>query len=67
MMDIKVNPETMKRISKEEARDKYGVVINQPGDNNIYWLIETDNDIKVVDDTDSIRYYMAKENENERN
>ena len=59
--------QTMKRISKEEARDKYGVVINQPGDNNIYWLIETDNDIKVVDDTDSIRYYMAKENENERN
>ena len=41
--------QTMKRISKEEARDKYGVVINQPGDNNIYWLIETDKDIKVVD------------------
>ena len=59
--------QTMKRINKELARDKYGVVINQPGDNNIYWLIETDKDIKVVDDTDSIRYYMAKENENERN
>ena len=52
--------QTMKRISKELARDKYGVVINQPGDNNIYWLIETDKDIKVVDDTDSIRYYKEK-------
>ena len=55
-----------KLITKELARDKYGVVINQPGDNNIYWLIETDKDIKVVDDTDSSRYYMVKENENER-
>ena len=49
-----------KLITKELARDKYGVVINQPGDNNIYWLIETDKDIKVVDDTDSIRYYKEK-------
>lgn len=52
--------QTMKRISKELARDKYGIVINQPGDNNIYWLIETDKDIRVVDDTDSIRYYKEK-------
>ena len=52
--------QTMKRISKELARDKYGVVINQPGDNNIYWLIETNKYIKVVDDTDSIRYYKEK-------
>ena len=38
MMDIKVDPQTMKRISAEEASTKYGVLTSKYHDGLRYYL-----------------------------
>lgn len=53
--------QTMKRISKEEASTKYGVLTKY--DDVKYYLTSNGN---IVDSDGNLRY-LAKENENERN